>query len=563
MPRPNETHELESVASDDAARLSTDSTPLYHDTDMRHLSPAPDSPLLTPTISTQPAWLRTPRSQRVPPWLSRLIARFTTLLRPRFTWRYVLCATVALYASWCLVTGSHLLASKLPDYSGPHRVGAVDLEVPLEKPLLVSNTTLKGTDEKPAFELETVLFTLYYPIDDGVHSNRAKHLWFPRPISLIAEGYATLAHANNFIVRPIFTFFLWAVAGSITIPAAVDVPLLTAPSVQSTTTTTRDSTDSDRLPIVVFSHGMASSRTDYTHYLGEIASRGYIVAAIEHRDGSCPGTIINSPSKAPRRLLPLRQADLTSDPPMDEPRLKRDQLAFRTAEIYETINALRTLDAGSTPLTTTRSEGKHLTTFAHRLDFSHLTVAGHSYGATGVLQASQTANSTSHSNPTIGTIALDPGKSSGPLTTAVPHPLLIIHSNSWSRTHSLFYGRPHFDTVRDLVRDVLSRTGAAWFLTSKGTSHPSVTDAPLLEPLLLSWTTGATIDVKQGLYEYVRVTMEFLNFLREKKVEEGGLLAEKVTHDEYDKWVSEERRKEFPKDLAKNWQIHVSPADEK
>ncbi|KAH8180230.1 platelet-activating factor acetylhydrolase, isoform II domain-containing protein [Sarocladium implicatum] len=550
MPPPNEIHELESVASDDA-RLSTDSSQLPPDADMRHLSPSPDSPLLTPTLSTQPAWLTT-RSRRLPPWLSRLFTRITTLIRPRFTWRYLLCATLALYASWCLVTGSHLLASKLPDYSGPHRVGAIDLEVPLEKPQLVSNTTLKGTDEKPAFELETVLFTLYYPIDDGVHSKKPRHLWFPRPISLTAEGYATLAHANNFIVRPIFTFFLWAVAGSITIPAAVDVPLLSPPSSPSR------NEDSGRLPLMVFSHGMASSRTDYTHYLGEIASRGYIVAAIEHRDGSCPGSIINHPSKPPRRVLPLRQDDLVSDPPMDQPRLKRDQLAFRTAEIFETINALRTLDAADSPLVTTRSEGQHLDSFAHRLDFSHLTIAGHSYGATGALQALHNASSPASPIPPTGGIALDPGKSSGPLNTAISLPLLLVHSNSWSRTHSLFFGRPHFDTVRDLARLVLQRTGAAWFLTSKGTSHPSVTDAPLLEPLLLSWTTGATVDVKQGLQEYVKISLDFMTYLRENKTQ--GLLAEKVTHEEYDKWVSEERKKEFPKDVAKYWQIHVSPA---
>jgi platelet-activating factor acetylhydrolase len=307
---------------------------------------------------------------------------------------------------------------------------------------------------------------------------------------------------------------------------------------------------------MIFSHGMASSRTDYTHFLGELASRGHVVAALEHRDGSCPGTIIKHPTKPDRHILPLRQKDLVSDPPMDEPRLKRDQLAFRTAEIFETIRAMDALNAGSS-LTTTRSEGDYLSSFAHRLDFSKLTIAGHSYGATGALQALR--NATSSSNPAIGGIALDPGKSSGPLNHDISVPLLVVHSNSWSRSHSIFYGRPHFDTVRDLVKDVLSRTGAAWFLTSKGTSHPSVTDAPLLEPLLLSWTTGATVDVKEGLQEYVRVSLDFFNYLQQNRT--TGILAESTTHEEYDKWVSDERKKEFPKEVAKYWQIHVSQAD--
>ena len=132
----------------------------------------------------------------------------------------------------------------------------------------------------------------------------------------------------------------------------------------------------------------------------------------------------------------------------------------------------------------------------------------------------------------------------------------MIHSNSWSKKKSIFHGRPHFDTVRDLVKGT---PAPSWFLTSLGTSHPSVTDAPLLEPLLLSWTTGAKLDVKQALEEYVNTSEEFLSFVDTGKTAADGLLAEKVTHEEYGEWVSEERKKEFPKTRAKLWEIHVSP----
>lgn len=48
-----------------------------------------------------------------------------------------------------------------------------------------------------------------------------------------------------------------------------------------------------KMPCVVFTHGMAGMSQSYSHYLGSIASHGVVVAAVEHRDGSGPGTIVH------------------------------------------------------------------------------------------------------------------------------------------------------------------------------------------------------------------------------------------------------------------------------
>jgi platelet-activating factor acetylhydrolase len=108
-------------------------------------------------------------------------------------------------------------------------------------------------------------------------------------------------------------------------------------------------------------------------------------------------------------------------------------------------------------------------------------------------------------------------------------------------------------------------------MTSLGTSHPSVTDAPLLEPFLLSFTTGATIDVYQGLRQYVHVAEDFLAFLSDGK--KRGLLAEKAEFPQYDAGTGlgiwkpgqgddqkawEEKGEWW--DWRSYWQIHVSPA---
>jgi platelet-activating factor acetylhydrolase len=172
------------------------------------------------------------------------------------------------------------------------------MEIPLDEPRMISKTLFKDT-KKPAFELETVLFTIYYPATKGVTSSKPNHPWVPRPISLIAEGYARVAHVNYFFIRPIFHFGLWALAGSIKIPAKVDVPLHRSGDERP-----------DQFPVMVFSHGMASSRTDYTHYVGELASRGHVVAIIEHRDGSSPGSLIMGTDGTARKLLLFSQSEL-------------------------------------------------------------------------------------------------------------------------------------------------------------------------------------------------------------------------------------------------------------
>lgn len=549
----------------------------------------PDSPLpldsddSITSQSTQPRWLQdapslgsrwlqkaTDSTKTLPRWLNQNSSswsqRVAHLLRPRLTVAYIVWAFIALYIVYCYIFWSPLFASKLPQYTGPHDVGAIDVEVPVEEPRQVVDGVFKD-GRKPAFELDTVLFTLYYPAVKGSRSSKPKHKWFPKPISLIAEGYATAAHFNNFFSRPLFTFALWGLASSIEIPAKVDVPLLGASG-------KADEKDLDKFPVVVLSHGDVSSRTDYTAYCGELASRGVVVAAIEHRDGSGPGTLVHLPDGKKKKVIFFRANQLEPKDPgkevfNDDYRFKK--LAFRDAEIQETINVLESLNAGSGAKLfdqNYRKEGKNLDAWKNRLNISQTIIAGHSFGATGAMQALQSANKTAasegrstHRNPAIGGIILDPGKESGHLNTDIDVPLLIVHSDSWSKKHTIFYGRPHFDTVRDIARDVLKRCGATWFMTSLQTSHPSITDAPLIEPLLLSWTTGATIDVKEGLREYVRVSMEFLHYLRDGT--RDGVLDIGVTHESY----GNDTRTDLQKDMmakmgesvSKYWEVHVAP----
>lgn len=82
-----------------------------------------------------------------------------------------------------------------------------------------------------------------------------------------------------------------------------------------------------------------------------------------------------------------------------------------------------------------------------------------------------------------------------------------------------------------------------------GTSHPSVTDVPLIEPLLLGWTTGASIDAMRGVREYVDVSADFMHALKDG--ERRNVLARGPTHPE--------RPGEGVPGASGPWLVHVAP----
>lgn len=547
--------------------------------------------------------------------------------------------------------GGPLLSSPLPPYSGPHGVGTIDIEVRAGRPRQFLGGAVHRETGRAALELETVLFSLFYPCaqpKEGAGSGAGRpgggqhhHPWIPAEgggTALYAEGYARFAGVGGWWgAAKALEAGLWSLVGSTTIPAEVDVPLLqrgratvdrgAVPAAAAAAegaegskggrgaqrrdneqegahvdTDRRQGQDQDqqhvvqtghhgegddddddgwppsepaapaRFPVIVFSHGMASGRTSYTQYLGELASRGYVVAAVEHRDGSGPGTVVMNKTEGTQRTVFHAPREMF-DPVPEVDELKRAQLALREAEVAETVRVLRAIAGGvgnDVFAANTRAEGTRLKDWAGRLDMDRVVMAGHSYGATLALQAlpgsgsgagrGEAPGSDDDDRPSfVAGVALDPGKHSGRLNADVGVPLLIVHSQSWSAAHSVFYGRPHFDTVADIARGVARD---AWFLTARGTTHPTVTDAPLIEPLLLAWTTGATVGAHAGLLQYADITDDFVRRVLADGGGGGdhhhrkgdGILGQPVSHPRYN-----EESRPLPPGLTGHWQVHVSP----
>jgi platelet-activating factor acetylhydrolase len=312
--------------------------------------------------------------------------RLPPVLRPRLTWKYVLCSGAVLYVAYCFLFSSPLLASNLPQYTGPYAVGTIDVESPVEPRRVISTFKRKDNGE-PAFPLDTILVSLYYPATK-LRQSRTLHPWIPKPIWVTAEGYLRFGSVDNFVTNGLVTAGLWSLAGGIRIPSAVDVPLetsLSALELQGFDRVEAVETTADGFPILIFSHGFASSRTDYTHYLGELASRGYVVAAIEHRDGSGPGSIVMKHGRTDRVVFPIKKSDIEDHPDLDTASFKQAQLDMREAEVYETLRMLQSINNGHGDeifRQNPRGEGRDLKEWRGSLNLDEVTMGGHSFGAT-------------------------------------------------------------------------------------------------------------------------------------------------------------------------------------
>jgi len=101
----------------------------------------------------------------------------------------------------------------------------------------------------------------------------------------VCFGHALFAGRNSPFVICADPIAAAAIYGT-TFPAEPNAPLLDPSSLQ-------DSPEApERWPLVIFSHGVGCSRLMYSAFCGELASRGFICCAIEHRDGTSPSSRI-------------------------------------------------------------------------------------------------------------------------------------------------------------------------------------------------------------------------------------------------------------------------------
>lgn len=176
----------------------------------------------------------------------------------------------------------------------------------------------------------------------------------------------------------------------------VVIPMLTLATRQSLPWVRDAPTTKGKLPLVLFSHGLAGTVAAYVSVCADIAASGRVVVAIEHADASAQVTYVGAErTRIPYRLLVDGEDDI-----------RVGQHRQRIAELGDVLDDIRKLSCGKKP---------HQTPLDSHVDLEDLididapiTVAGHSFGATTALAFTFAATKGNVDAKVSDTICLDP-----------------------------------------------------------------------------------------------------------------------------------------------------------
>uniref|UniRef100_A0A7S3Q643 1-alkyl-2-acetylglycerophosphocholine esterase n=1 Tax=Chaetoceros debilis TaxID=122233 RepID=A0A7S3Q643_9STRA len=155
---------------------------------------------------------------------------------------------------------------------------------------------------------------------------------------------------------------------------------VSAPIIKNDKTNAKEGT----FPLLVYSHGFGGNMDMGTYFLRQIASKGIVVAAVEHTDGTASSTVLKDGT-----ILPF-------SPGMQS---GREQLSQRSDEILE-ASVLSNLPPD----------------FQSMIDTNRVFLGGHSYGAPSALLASARAKKNISGNLSIniaGLVLHDPALAMG------------------------------------------------------------------------------------------------------------------------------------------------------
>lgn len=255
-----------------------------------------------------------------------------------------------------------------PVHTGPYKVGSVDIEIP-------TNQLDSPSNVAPPTDLPTVAFRVFYPCTQDSNEKAAK--WIPSPQRDYVASYAKFLGANSafagvFALLPQLLYF-------VSMPVHQNAKLL------------QPTSKSNRWPVMMFSHGLGGSRNAYSHICGSLASHGMIVVASDHRDGSSPLSIHQTPdTKEKTKCVEYRP--IAHKPSTEVYEARDEQLRIRLYELGLVHDALLKIDQGASLKNVAIDQAKNRDSTSMFKDVLNIhepgaiSFAGHSFGACTMVQ---------------------------------------------------------------------------------------------------------------------------------------------------------------------------------
>ncbi|KAH6657719.1 platelet-activating factor acetylhydrolase [Truncatella angustata] len=432
----------------------------------------------------------------------------------------------------------------LPAYSGPYSVGTMEIELPAREPKTFSHFKREGVH---ALRMDTVLLSIYYPCDisssakSGHKPSRAT--WLPRPRVPTCRGYAKFLNIPHMPV----TAYIAATTMWTKVPALRNAKLagcrpgeeLSDVGGHDLETSGGDAMNKPKFPVIIFSHGLGGSRMCYSSICGELASNGFIVVAVEHRDGSGARSYVNIPPSgnlADWKILdntksknsyvvdyiwPKDNAQDTS--PHNQRGVDHDlrdaQIEMRMAEIAEAYYAMELINSNKGDLVLksnlrkkgnvgSSSKGLENVDWADWVGRMHLhdvTIMGHSFGGATCVQLAREEDRF----PWVGqSILLDAWGPAVPIAEGaqrpVTKPLLTIGSEAF------MHWSENFESVLNICKETRDAGVPCWMMTVKGSTHLSQTDFAVLYSRWMSWFAKNVINPRRAVLLTTNSSLEFL-----------------------------------------------------
>ncbi|XP_041662011.1 platelet-activating factor acetylhydrolase isoform X2 [Cheilinus undulatus] len=245
----------------------------------------------------------------------------------------------------------------IPPAKGPNAVGCTDF---------MMDHTEKGT-----------FFRLYYPCQETDKAEKPD--WVP--CNEYFNGLADFMKINRSISERIFNYLF----GSYKIPAYLDAPFKS----------------SGKCPVIVFSHGLGAFRTLYSAICAELASQGFVVASVEHRDQSASATFYyleKTESEKESESVPKTSASVADNLVKvwmyyrtlrhgeSEFPLRNKQVKQRANECILALDKLIEINSGI-PVQNVLPTQFDWTTMQNTMDLCRIAVMGHSFGGATVIEA--------------------------------------------------------------------------------------------------------------------------------------------------------------------------------